>query len=647
MSSKPTKTSEASALVKKSLYLSHFTPSMMPPETLEAMLVQREPMLTRSLASVVDSLRTDSRHHTLFVGPRGIGKTHLISLLHHRLSQTKEAQSNALIAWMREEEWGVTSFFELVLRILRTLDASYPALNIEALTNAVYELPLNEAEKKAESILLQVLADKCLVVLLENLDDLFEQLGDHSQKAWRAFIQNHSNTILVCTTPSLFSGVTGQKSAFYGFFDVEPLAELSYEDVVSLLEKIATERDDKPLAVYIQTSEGRARIRAVHHLAEGNPRIYIIFAQFLTQESLDDLVQAFMHTLDELTPYYQARIKELSGQQRKILEYLVNYTGAASVKQIAKSCFITQQICSSQLRQLRLKRYVRVIEQGRQSYYELCEPLMRLCMDIKKQRGEPVSLLVEMLRIWYTEDQLIALLEQSNGEINVSFSYVAQALALQKRQHVEPEVQAILKDFNASDSPKQRRSLMQDLAKLKTKNDSVLQIQSILRLGFDEIQPISMMTNLEIAADIQQALSLLETMMPTIKKSSAAYPVFELYFKISAKVFKHNKNQASVLFDALIHKLKNFPAAFSVAVLKTVMFLRDDGVEWAQALLGTHPGGFASKEVTAVLRRLTRMTEALQMTSVDDGIVRLMALPKEERALLQNLASRTSDTPKK
>ena len=59
---------------KRALYLSHFTPSMMPPETLEAMLVQREPLLTRVLSHVTESLRTGSRHHTLLVGPRGIGK---------------------------------------------------------------------------------------------------------------------------------------------------------------------------------------------------------------------------------------------------------------------------------------------------------------------------------------------------------------------------------------------------------------------------------------------------------------------------------------------------------------------------------------------------------------------------------------------
>ena len=121
----------ASVLGRKAVYLSHFTPSMMAPQTLEAMLVQREPLLSRCLDHVLESLRTGSSHHTLLVGPRGIGKTHLISLLHHRLAKTEEAKDKALIAWMREEEWGVTSFFELVMRMLRTLDASYSQLDIK------------------------------------------------------------------------------------------------------------------------------------------------------------------------------------------------------------------------------------------------------------------------------------------------------------------------------------------------------------------------------------------------------------------------------------------------------------------------------------------------------------------------------------
>ena len=489
-------------LAGKALYLSYFTPSLMAPETLQAMLVQREPLLARCLDNVMDSLRTGSSHHTLLVGPRGIGKTHLISLLHHRLTQTPETQDKALIAWMREEEWGVTSFFELVLRILRTLDASYPELEIEARTTPLYEFSLKEAEKLAESILLEVLGTKRLLVLLENLDDLFDQLGDQGQKAWRAFIQNHNNMVLVCTTPSLFAGVSLHKSAFYGFFDIEPLTELGFEDVVSLLGKIALERGDEKLTSFIETPEGRARIRAVHHLAEGNPRIYIIFAQFLSKEALDELVPAFMHTLDELTPYYQARMKELSGQQRKIVEYLVNYRGAAPVKQIAKSCFITHQTCSSQLKQLKEKRYVRSIEQGRESYYELCEPLMRLCMEVKKQRGEPVSLFVDFLRIWYTSQELQTMLRDPDVICGMDLRYLERALMLAQATSTDPKVMAIYKDLTQASANAQTQdviNLIKELASVDADTNAAW-----LRFGRTLIQALKKF-NMPIPEEVAHA----------------------------------------------------------------------------------------------------------------------------------------------
>jgi DNA-binding transcriptional ArsR family regulator len=413
---------------RKAIYLSHFTPSMMPAEALESMLVQREPLLKTAVESIINSVTTGSRHHQMFVGPRGMGKTHLISLIHHRISQNADVKDKALIAWMREEEWGITSFFELVMRILRNLNLAYPELEIDKQTQPLYDLKLKDAEANASGILAKLIKEKVLVILLENVDDLFEQLGDTGQKQWRAFIQNHPQFVLVTTTPSLFSGVSAQKSVFYGFYDITQLDEFSLEEVSELLRKIAEYREDKELVNYLATPDGRARVRAVHHLAEGNPRIYIIFSQFLSKVALDELVQAFMHTLDELTPYYQARMKELPGQQRKILEFLISFKGAAAVKDIARACFITQQTCSSQLKSLKESRFVRAQEIGRYSYYELGEPLMRLCMSVKTQRNEPIGLFVDMLKIWYSVSELREQLTQLNGTTGIAKAYVAKAI---------------------------------------------------------------------------------------------------------------------------------------------------------------------------------------------------------------------------
>jgi DNA-binding transcriptional ArsR family regulator len=569
------KTAKPSAMptpmTQKALYLSHFTPSMMQPDTLQQMLVQRQPLIDACYDDVVHSVATRSKHHYLFVGPRGIGKTHLISLLHHRLSLSKEVREKGLIAWMREEEWGVTSFFELVLRILRTLDQKQPELGIAARTTPLYELTLKQAEVQASSLLLDVLGDKTLIVLLENLDDLFDQLGDAGQRQFRAFIQNHPQLVLVTTTPSLFAGVSLQKSPFYGFFDIQALKEFSLEDVVDLLKKIAVERGDEALAEFIGTPEGHARIRAVHHLAEGNPRIYVIFAQFLSREALDELVQAVMHTLDELTPYYQARMKELSGQQRKIVEYLVSYRGAAPVKQIAKACFITHQTCSGQLKQLREKRYVRSIEQGRESYYELTEPLMRLCMEVKSQRGEPIGLFVEILRIWYTEAELSEWLESAHAKGSIEERYVRRALELTKKETgVDLILIAQLKELAASlqdrDLKKSRRVFDEICARVPT-NKGSQEMRAQALLGVSWIFPLS---NESVKENIDTLASALQRSFKpgrTELTRTNAYNTYMMQLVAAISLIELEEHEAEATASALIESLSAFPSYAAAALI--------------------------------------------------------------------------------
>jgi hypothetical protein len=629
-------------LVNKALYLSHFTPSMMAPETLETMLVQREPLLQRSLDHVLESLRTGSSHHTLFVGPRGIGKTHLISLLHHRLAQTEEAKSKALIAWMREEEWGVTSFFELVLRILRTVDASYPELQIEARTTPLYDLPLKEAEKLVESILLDVLGSKRLVVLLENLDDLFDQLGEQGQKAWRAFIQNHNNMVLVCTTPALFAGVSLQKSVFYGFFDIEALRKLDFEDVVSLLSKIAVERGDQELAAFIATSEGRARIRAVHHLAEGNPRIYIIFAQFLSAQALDELVPAFMHTLDELTPYYQARMKELPGQQRKIVEYLVNYRGAAPVKQIAKTCFITQQICSSQLKQLKDKRYVRSIEQGRESYYELCEPLMRLCMEVKKQRGEPISLFVEMLQIWYSETELQEWLKTPQEQRNFDSRHIEKAIEGLKMQGIEPKLKAQIHALGQCEGVEAEILLYKEIAQTRPINALSTKVRAFVLLTGARLPALC--TSLK--AELPQIKSAFQSILNQSETSLTRPKAVGIYTNLIVAhygLFNLDRDAAQENVERLVTLLLQYPAhAVTSIMICGQLGTANEYQTWLTALLQSIEAHSNASGATKVQSIWCRMASAYSSWNEGKDPRSILSLSREERNLLLKLANDNS-----
>lgn len=408
-------------------FFSRFTPSLSPPEILEQIFVQRHEMARRLMELIRESAETENKHHTLLIGPRGIGKTHMVSLLHHRLRGAEDLKDRLAIAWLKEEEWGIDSFFDLLLRILRALDEEYPGTDLSAKIAGFYEMPRDELEPTAALALKDFLGGRTLLIIVENLDDLFAGLGDEGQKRLRSYLQENSFCTILATAQSLFGAVSLQTSPFYGFFRPWQLEGLTLDEAVELHKNIAQLRDDPELEAFVGTPTGRARLRAVGHLAGGNHRVHIILSEFLNRQSLDELVGPFMEMLDDLTPYYQARMQQLTPSQRKVVEFLCENRGAASQPEIVARCFSSDETVRDALRILIEKGYVTetVIEKDR--FFEIHEPLMRLCLEVKRQRSEPIRLFIDFLRLWYSQEELKGKLVGLPAE-GMERVYVMQAL---------------------------------------------------------------------------------------------------------------------------------------------------------------------------------------------------------------------------
>jgi len=432
-----------------STFLSRFTPSLNDPETLEAIFVQREQLAQRRLQDIRESALTPAKHYSLITGPRGIGKTHLIAVLYHRVKEEENLQGRLCIAWLPEEEWGAASFLDLMVKMLNALSREYSDQELAASVEALYDSSPGTALQQASRLLIDYVGERTLLVFIENLDQLFSQLGLEGQKRLRAYIQENAFFTVLATAQNLTGPFTLQRSPFYGFFAAYPLGEFGYDESLELLQRIAERQNDQELVRFVESPVGHARVRALRHLAGGNPRILVVFSQFLSRETFDQLVDPFMEMLDDLTPYYQDRLRTLSPQQRKIVEFLCEHAAPATVKGIARRCFITSQTASGQLRELRQKGYVHSIEVGRESYYELREPLMRLVFEVKKSRGEPIRLFVDFLRIWHTKmelhDQLLALPEIAVTERE----YLRRAIQ-EIETNRDPGVAACERDYRAA-----------------------------------------------------------------------------------------------------------------------------------------------------------------------------------------------------
>ena len=429
---------------------SRYSPGNMDLESLEKLFVGRDPIMEDVLNKVLSSVGPrKEKHYVLLVGPRGSGKTHLVVLAYHRileLLKARQLDQQLVIAFLNEEEWSVASYLDFLVCIVRALATEANGLSQRVC--AIYDRFAKEpdaAEVLAEMIIREHVGSKTLLLICENLVELFRGLEDEGQQRWRAFIQQTGFWTILATTPTLFSAVTLQDHPFYGFFTLRELRRLDYSEAHRLLVKKALHDKKTELAEFLQTPDGRARIRAVHHLAAGNHRAYVVLYDFLDRQSLDDLVKPFMQMMDDLTPYYQDKMRQLPPAQRKIVEFLCQAARPTPVKDIAVGCLMTQQTAAKQLGELMTSGFVQKSPIGRQTFCELSEPLMRICIEVKDNRTEHFRLFVEFLRHWFSNRELELRVHdlESVPEVGIDAVHLREALRCAGVAGAEPFVEAL------------------------------------------------------------------------------------------------------------------------------------------------------------------------------------------------------------
>ena len=304
------------------------------------------------------------------------------------------------VAWLGEDD-SFTSLVHLAFGIASQLSHEYPHEFPNDFKAQVRGLAPDDAALAVLHAVVKRLKHRNLILVTENLDHTFRGLGDAGQKKWRAFLQETKRIATLATSQQLFAGVADRKQTFFGFFDIQHLAPLTVDDARELISRISKEQQKSELVEYLNSAEGRYRTRALHFLAGGNHRMYVLLAEFLSKDSLADLVAAFEGLAEDLTPYFQERLRSLPDQQRQLVQCLCDAEGGVTVKQVAQDTFIDERSCSKQLGTLKAKGYVRSTERGRESYYEMAEPLMRLCLEVKNQRGQPWMLVARFLRVWF------------------------------------------------------------------------------------------------------------------------------------------------------------------------------------------------------------------------------------------------------
>ena len=427
-------------------FIWRFSPNRTDPDVLEAIFVGREPLLQNVLEKITESATTGAKHHVLLYGPRGIGKSHFTSLLHHRLANNDKLRKKIHIARLNEDET-TTSMVQLLVRIYRSLCDAYPDDYSSEWLNELLSQSPDEIIGVLTRRLVKRFEKRTLIVLIENLNLLFENLGTDGQHELRTLLQEHPFACLIASSQQLFKAVTDRSEPFFGFFQQIPLKPLSLTDAHELLVKIASAKGQDDLTAFLNTPDGCSRVRAIHDLAGGNHRVYIVLSGFMTRESLDQLVVPFQKMADDLTPYYQERLRWISPQQRQIVELLCRERGTVNPKEIARRLLVSEQTIGKQVRKLVEIGYLTATKRGRETFYELSEPLMRLAYEVKEQ--SLLVMLIDFLRIWYRPEQMRQL---RDGGLGPSTQAYLNAAIQRSQTHPDPRLEVLQAEIEKAEA---------------------------------------------------------------------------------------------------------------------------------------------------------------------------------------------------
>ena len=281
------------------------------------------------LQDTMDTLRANAarstKHHLLFIGLRGMGKTHFLSLIEDEIAADPALAAKYLVARFPEESNRTLSFADFLLGLCEILAATVPGEPLWAQLHA--KLLTEEDDLAIVDTLVPALRKenqtrrRTLVIMLENLGEIFSrQMKDRREvAALRKFLMDSKNgCLLIATAAMQFSGITSVDEPFYDFFDVQHLDRLSEDESIDLIRKnLEWEKREDLLADF----DGmRPRLLALYRMTGGNPRLTVMLSELISRDSVTRVRDQFRILLDRITPFYQDRLGSLPPQERALLE---------------------------------------------------------------------------------------------------------------------------------------------------------------------------------------------------------------------------------------------------------------------------------------------------------------------------------------
>lgn len=379
-----------------------------------ASFVAREDTLNFLVEQLRLAPKFEEPTHRLIVGQRGMGKTSLLRRLAIAVSRSPELAEQYIPLTFREEQYNVRDVEKFWVNCVEAL--------AEWLEQNGQSGQANEIDRRLQCDMHSGLACEYFasltgklarrpLLLVDNLDLILDAIPSDQHWQLRRILQGKRGPILYGASSQFLRQSGDRDEAFYEFFQTLQLEALTEAELIKCMSRLVEARGESASHVRSIIDNEPERLRVLHTLTGGNPRVLVLIYQLLERADSDSVFSDLELLLDQLTPFYKSRVEELkSDLQRAIIDAIALNWDPITSNQIAKITGVEVTTISPQLQRLRRQGLIEEVQtSGSRAGYQIVERFLNIWYLMRhgtRRARSRMRWLAAFLQSFYSLDQL-------------------------------------------------------------------------------------------------------------------------------------------------------------------------------------------------------------------------------------------------
>lgn len=385
-------------------------------EQSRALFSARHKQFNAIMTSLARNDSSEPPQHHLVIAQRGMGKTTLLKRIEVELrSAPYDERYEPLL--FPEEQYNVKDLSSLWLNCVDVLadqlEKKHEDTIVDEIDTVVSNLmKISDHEERARETyrflkLIPKRINRQLVLLIDNLNMIFSRLSKEEQHTMRSLMCENGAPVIIGASPVMIDDVINYEAPFYDAFKIHVLDKLTLKELNSIIMNLAEMTDARELKLSLQKFQ--PRIKALYHLAGGNPRTAVLLFRQLSRGFSNDINDDLEAILDDLTPVFKGKFEELSEQLQIIIDSIALAWSPVTLDVLRTSTGYENGQLSPQLKRLVDTGWIEkpATRKGKGGAYEISERIFNIWYLMRRssrRQKKSVYCLSNFMEVYYGEE---------------------------------------------------------------------------------------------------------------------------------------------------------------------------------------------------------------------------------------------------